>query len=112
MQPQHGLQALAVLLAPRNQLANAAVSPIVWPALLHSRRHLLQLVHEFVEPGRTATAPVTLAITPYEDRSMAEGISSPGDVNNMQQAVMGIIQTVLGSAVEATQPLMEVRLLT
>lgn len=112
VQPRQGLQALLLLLGGPYQLVTAVASPINWPALASTRKNLAYALEEFSErPKPAPLMPVLSAASPHRRQAagmhLSQGLEKPAG-KDVQAAVASIAHGILGAAVDAAQPLMEV----
>ena len=105
VQPQQGLSVLAGLLGRSTSPVKAIASPIHWPALARARRQLAGFLAEHTAPALPASSGTSVSLSPAVQRLAAPGASQQA----LYQSVMSVVQGVMGLAVEASQPLMEVR---
>lgn len=104
--PQQGLRALAFLLGSATNALSAVACPITWPALLQARPRLTALCQELAPFNSSSSSRLPAAIMQLQKQQTVATVLEP--VQGVQQTVLAIIASVLGTAVDAHQPLLEV----
>jgi hypothetical protein len=124
--PEKGIAALVATLsaAPAAHRAQRVASPFDWPKLMAGATHIFPLFSEHAQLGPLPTAPTANAVSTAAAGSGRTAVSAtPGgrhgiraahqqrqpqqDVAEVQSAVAEVVASVLGTAVDPMQPLME-----
>lgn len=107
VQPAHGLAVLAAVLAPHSAVQSSctfAASPLHWDNILKAKQHASPLYLEFAAPSAPSVdrGHARTSLTHH-----AAEVQAPAPAVDLEQRVLGLVASVLGVAVEASQPLME-----